>query len=193
MSLIVIITYIFFALIGRIYLVYKLTGSFGTENTYKSIKSNIYYIICSYIGFGGMISLAVLDFRDRIDPQFEIGDISIASALFLAIIGLTITILAQHQMGISWRAIIAKSKNTELITHGLFQYSRNPVYMGTLILFFSTVVLFPHILMLTCFLFAYLSIELIVRYDEELHLRKVHGDKYEQYCRRVNRFFPKIF
>ena len=192
MSLIVIITYIFFALIGRVYLVYKLTGSFGAENIYKSFRSNLYYIICLYIGFGGMIALAILDVRGRINPQLEIGYISIACALFLAIIGLIITIIGQQQMGSSWRAIVAKSKNTQLITHGLFKYSRNPVYMGTLILFFSVVILFPHILMLICFLFAYSSIELLVRFDEEPHLKKVHGEEYESYCKRVNRFFPKV-
>ena len=193
MSLIVIINYILFALIGRVYLVYKLTGSFGTENTYKSFRSNLYYIICLYIGFGGMIALAILDVRSRINPQLEIGYISIACALFLAIIGLIITIIGQQQMGSSWRAIVAKSKSTELIKHGLFKYSRNPVYMGTLILFFSVVILFPHILMLICFLFAYSSIELLVRFDEEPHLRKVHGEEYESYCKRVNRFLPKVF
>ena len=192
MSLIVIITYIFFALIGRVYLVYKLTGSFGTENTYKSFRSNLYYIICLYIGFGGMIALAILDVRGRVNPQLEIGYISIGCALFLAIVGLIITVIGQQQMGSSWRAIVAKSKSTQLITHGLFKYSRNPVYMGTLILFFSVVILFPHILMLICFLFAYLSIELFVRFDEEPHLREVHGEDYESYCKRVNRFFPKV-
>ena len=192
MSLIVIITYIFFALIGRVYLVYRLTGSFGTENTYKSFRSNLYYIICLYIGFGGMIALAILDVRGRVDPQLEIGYISIGCALFLAIVGLIITVIGQQQMGSSWRAIVAKSKRTELITHGLFKYSRNPVYMGTLILFFSVVILFPHILMLICFLFSYSSIELLVRFDEEPHLRKVHGEEYESYCKRVNRFFPKV-
>ena len=192
MSLIVIITYIFFALIGRVYLVYRLTGSFGTENTYKSFRSNLYYILCLYIGFGGMIALAILDVRGRVDPQLEIGYISIACALFLAIIGLIITVMSQQQMGSSWRAIVAKSKRTELITHGLFKYSRNPVYMGTLILFFSVVILFPHILMLICFLFAYSSIELLVRFDEEPHLKKVHGEEYESYCKRVNRFFPRV-
>ena len=193
MSLIIIITYIFFAIIGRVYLVYKLTGSFGTENTYKSIKSNLYYIICLYIGFGGMIALAILDVRGRVNPQLEIGYISVACAFILAIIGLFITVISQQQMGSSWRAIVAKSKNTQLITHGLFRYSRNPVYMGTMILFFSVVILFPHILMLICFLFAYLSIELLVRFDEEPHLRKVHGVEYESYCKKVNRFFPKVF
>ena len=192
MSLIVIITYIFFALIGRVYLVYRLTGSFGIENTYKSFRSNLYYILCLYIGFGGMIALAILDVRGRVNPQLEIGYISIGCALFLAIVGLIITVIGQQQMGSSWRAIVAKSKRTELITHGLFKYSRNPVYIGTLILFFSVVILFPHILMLICFLFAYSSIELLVRFDEEPHLRKVHGEEYENYCKRVNRFFPKV-
>ena len=140
-----------------------------------------------------MIALAILDVRGRVNPQLEIGYISITCALFLAIVGLTITVIGQQQMGSSWRAIVAKSKSTQLITHGLFKYSRNPVYMGTLILFFSVVILFPHILMLICFLFAYLSIDLLVRFDEEPHLRKVHGEEYESYCKRVNRFFPKVF
>ena len=95
MSLIVIIVYIFFALIGRVYLVYKLTGSFGTENTYKSFRSNVYYIICLYIGFGGMITLAILDIKGRINPQLEIGYISIACALFLAIVGFSAIAIAE--------------------------------------------------------------------------------------------------
>ena len=51
MSLIVIITFILFAIIGRVYLVFKLTGSFGVNNTFKSIRPNFYYIVCLYIGF----------------------------------------------------------------------------------------------------------------------------------------------
>ena len=88
MSLIVIIIYCLFAIVMRVAFIYRLTGSYGIENAKTSIKPNLYYIICLYIGFYGMIFLAILDFFNILKPQLYIHVNSVFIALLLALIGL---------------------------------------------------------------------------------------------------------
>ena len=56
-----------------------------------------------------------------------------AAGLLVAAGGLAVVVVAQAQMGASWRIGIDE-RPTELVTHGLFGLTRNPIYLGMLIL-----------------------------------------------------------
>ena len=47
--------------------------------------------------------------------------------------------------------------------------------------------------MILFFIFIYAGLEILVRYQEEPNLKEIHGDIFEDYCKKVNRFIPKIF
>ena len=53
----------------------------------------------------------------------------------LVILGVAMvwTIIAQGNMKDSWRVGIDSERKTELITEGLFRYSRNPIFLGMLL------------------------------------------------------------
>lgn len=195
MALIAIIIFSLTALIGRVVFHYKLTGTSGIKFERKSLSSasfSIYSILVS-AGFYGIVILSILDVLGKFNAQFNLGINGIILGWIIVLLGLFITMVAQYQMGTSWRYIGSKSNDTKLITHGLFKYSRNPIYVGGLIFFIGVIILLPDYLTILFLIFIYAGLEILVRYQEEPHLKEVHGGIYEDYCNKINRFIPKIF
>lgn len=55
-------------------------------------------------------------------------------AATLALLGSTIVILAQMQMGRAWRIGVREGDAPQFITHGLFRFSRNPIFVGMMLI-----------------------------------------------------------
>lgn len=190
MALTAIILFISLVLIGRIVFHYKLTGTSGIKVNLKSFSSRSFslYSVLVTVGWWGIVLLATLEFFGKFYSQFDFGLTGIIIGWSLVLLGVTIAVVAQYQMGTSWRYIGSMTNETELITHGLFRYCRNPIYLGGLIFFDGVIVLLPHFLTLLCVILIYTAVEILVRYEEEPHLKKLHGKAYEEYCSKVNRF-----
>jgi protein-S-isoprenylcysteine O-methyltransferase Ste14 len=101
-------------------------------------------------------------------------------------IGLVWTIIAQQNMKNSWRIGIDTETKTELITTGLFQFSRNPIFLGMLIsllgLFFTT----PNAITVLFLILGYVLIQIQIRLEEDF-LTKQHGQTYIAYKQKVRR------
>ncbi|OIP71438.1 MAG: hypothetical protein AUK48_12430 [Oscillatoriales cyanobacterium CG2_30_44_21] len=103
-------------------------------------------------------------------------------------IGLATTVTAQAQMGISWRMGVDPNP-TGLITSGLFQFSRNPIYTGMLLTLYSYIFISPcPWLIMGCCQFT-LLVYLQTIYEEQA-LIKEHDINYLSYASKVGRFFP---
>jgi len=194
MALIAIIIFSLTALIGRVVFHYKLTGTSGIKFERKSLSSasfSIYSILVS-VGFYGIVILSILDVLGKFNAQFNLGINGIILGWIIVLLGLLVTMVAQYQMGASWRYIGSKSNDAKLITHGLFKYSRNPIYVGGLIFFIGVIILLPDYLTILFLIFIFTGLEILVRCHEEPHLRKMHGKAYENYCNEVTRFIPRI-
>jgi len=160
MALIAIIIFSLTALIGRVVFHYKLTGTSGIKFERKSLSSasfSIYSILVS-AGFYGIVILSILDVLDKFNAQFNLGANGIILGWIIALLGLLVTMVAQYQMGASWRYIGSKSNDTKLITHGLFKYSRNPIYVGGLIFFIGVIILLTDYLTILFLIFYFYRI-----------------------------------
>jgi protein-S-isoprenylcysteine O-methyltransferase Ste14 len=77
-----------------------------------------------------------------------------------------------------------------LVQDGIFAHSRNPLYVGNMMVFLGLFIVlnstWGYLVGVPFFYIAYLSITLA----EEDFLRKQFGEEYVAYCRRVNRFLP---
>jgi protein-S-isoprenylcysteine O-methyltransferase Ste14 len=80
----------------------------------------------------------------------------------------------------------------KLLQEGLFAHSRNPLYVGNLMMVTGLVLLhngpWMYFVVLPFFLFVYISIVAA----EETFLRREFGAEYAEYCRRVPRFLPNL-
>ena len=76
----------------------------------------------------------------------------------------------------------------KLVCSGLYQVSRNPMYVGVLLVVFGQAVLFASTPVALYGLAAWLFLHATVVRVEEPHLRRKQGQSYEEYCRRVPRW-----
>ena len=77
-----------------------------------------------------------------------------------------------------------------LVVHGLYQYSRNPMYVGVLILILAWAASFTAIILIVYALIVFAVFHAFVIMYEEPHLRKLFGDSYTEYCAKVPRWVP---
>jgi protein-S-isoprenylcysteine O-methyltransferase Ste14 len=106
--------------------------------------------------------------------------------LFLG--GLALTLVAQAQMGASWRIGI-DDRPTQLVTGGLFAFSRNPIFSGMFLTLAGVVLISPAPWTLCGGGLALLVVSLQVRLEER-KLAAIHGIAYMRYASRVGRFVP---
>ena len=110
------------------------------------------------------------------------------AGLVLLIISFLWTSVAQYQMSKSWRIGIDYEEKTDLISHGLFKYSRNPIFLGVLISYLGTFLVIPNILSFSILLVTFVTIQTQVRLEEE-YLESAQGQEYVDYKSKVGRWF----
>lgn len=119
-------------------------------------------------------------------PYLETSVLHLAGwALMLS--ALPFIFIAQLHMGDSWRIGVDERERTALATHGLFRYSRNPIFAGILVSILGFFLVAPNALTLLLAGLSYASVQIQVRLEEEF-LREQHGAAYESYCKEVRRW-----
>jgi protein-S-isoprenylcysteine O-methyltransferase Ste14 len=96
-------------------------------------------------------------------------------------------LVAQIQMGASWRIGVDFQRRTELVQRGLFSLSRNPIFLGMRCNLLGFLFVFPSAATLTLAVAGEILIQIQVRL-EEVHLAAVHGPVYTAYRSRVPRW-----
>ncbi len=119
--------------------------------------------------------------------------------LFAALIGFAVALLGQvlRALTIGLAYIVRGGRKRRvyaqrLVTEGMFAHCRNPLYLGNLLIITGVATAANSLLFVTVglplFLFAYLAIIAA----EEDYLRRIFGQEYFEYCRRVNRIIPNF-
>jgi protein-S-isoprenylcysteine O-methyltransferase Ste14 len=119
--------------------------------------------------------------------------------LILDVIGLGVAVAGQTLravvIGLAYIRRGGKEKKIHadrLVQNGLFAHSRNPLYVGNMLVFLGLFIVlnstWGYLVGVPFFYIAYLSITLA----EEEFLCREFGDEYVAYCRRVNRFLPSL-
>lgn len=102
-------------------------------------------------------------------------------------VGAGVAGLAQTQMGASWRIGTAEGQSGALVAVGLFRYSRNPVFLGQIVLFVGLFALFPDFVQGALTIAIVAAARLQVGIEEQV-LAVTLGEPYFEYQRRVGRW-----
>jgi protein-S-isoprenylcysteine O-methyltransferase Ste14 len=94
--------------------------------------------------------------------------------------------LAQWQMSSSWRIGIDEQHKTQLVTHGLFAISRNPIFLGMLVSILGLFLVLPSAFSFALLVVSYIVIQIQIRL-EEAFLTKSFGEQYVQYKAKARR------
>ena len=115
------------------------------------------------------------------------------------IIGLVITVTGQAIRGatIGLAYIIRGGKEgkvyaEELVTSGIFNHCRNPLYVGNILMLLGVGVLSNSLLYVAVIMPLFLIIYQAIVLAEENFLRGKFGASFDQYCSRVNRWIPSL-
>jgi protein-S-isoprenylcysteine O-methyltransferase Ste14 len=105
----------------------------------------------------------------------------------LLFIALFLTIVAQAQMGVSWRIGIDTQHETPLVTQGLFQHSRNPIFLAMRLALLGLCMVQANAITLMLGIVGEILMQLQVRFEEQ-YLESVHGEIYRHYRMKVRRW-----
>ena len=123
--------------------------------------------------------------------EWNIMPLSVRTAgIMLGLIGDLIFLIAVLTMRDSWRAGIPETDKTEFVSQGIYQYSRNPaflgfdlMYMGILLMYFNWM-----LLLITIWVVVMLHLQIL---QEEKYLETAFGEEYLAYKQCTGRYFRK--
>ncbi|MGE8553361.1 MAG: methyltransferase family protein [Chryseobacterium jejuense] len=152
---------------------YALVGSY-----FKLILAVLFiYTILSLV-FPDSGAYFIIHFLKR--PLFQCVGVGLMLLAFIWVV------IAQFQMKDSWRIGIDDHMKTELITTGLFQYSRNPIFFGMTLSLVGFFFAFPTVIAFFLLIIGSILMQIQIRLEEE-HLLRQHGLIYLAYKKRVGR------
>lgn len=113
------------------------------------------------------------------------------------IAGLIITVSGQLIRGITigLAYIIRGGKDKkvyaeQLVTQGMFNHMRNPLYVGNILMLVGVGILSNSLIYVLIFIPLFLFIYQAIVLAEENFLRQKFGESFDEYCSRVNRWIP---
>lgn len=185
------VVYVLLAFAWRSLLVYRTSG---INPVTLSRDDNAY----GYVGrvFKAVIVGCLLAVLVNAIPELapELVPIPFLSHRWIALVGwvlllsaLVWVLIAQAQMGLSWRIGIDESNTTDLVEKGLFSVSRNPIFLSMRITLLGLVFVAPSAATLVLFVAGNLVVQVQVRLEEE-HLLASHPEQYPAYRARVRRW-----
>ena len=185
------VLFIVVALLYRTYKVYKTTGinALKQKPQERSLKLLAAALKVHFVLIVGLIVDHSFDLGVLTTNRFEWLDSTFTSSIgaVLLCICLPVIVLSQVQMSSSWRIEVDSKTNNELITLGLFKYSRNPIFLAIRTSYFAMFLVVPCPYSLAVFIFGDICFMIQV-YKEEQTLKQVYGTDYQHYCARVPRW-----
>lgn len=118
-------------------------------------------------------------------PYLDATAVQVAG-MVLCLVSFVWTIIAQKQMDRSWRIGIDTQHATELVTKGLFRFSRNPIFLGMLFTLTGFFLMLPNALTFLVLGAGYILMQVQIRLEEEF-LSEQHGNSYLRYKASVRR------
>jgi protein-S-isoprenylcysteine O-methyltransferase Ste14 len=176
----------------RSYLVWRTTG---INPFVLGISDNVYDFIgrlfkVTLLGCG----IVVLVYALSPEGYGFLGPISWLNISTLQIIGIALlavslvwVLIAQAQMGTSWRVGIDSEHETPLVMHGIFRVSRNPIFLGMRVTLLGLFLILPSAASLAILMVGDVLMQIQVRLEEE-HLTKMHGESYQAYTKQTRRW-----
>lgn len=120
--------------------------------------------------------------------QFPATEFRIAG-IVIGIIGVIFFASATITMKTSWRVGIPEEKTT-LITNGIYNWSRNPAFVGFDLLYLSICLMFFNIPLVLVSVWAAVMLHLQIL-QEENHMYRMFGREYETYKKHTLRYLGK--
>jgi len=112
--------------------------------------------------------------------------------VILLIVGLIIAIAARRTLAGNWSNAVALKKDHELITTGLYQYVRHPIYTGMLLMFLGTALSLGTLGAFIGFLIILVGVLFKLK-EEEALMTEHFAEEYIPYKKRTKTLIPFLW
>lgn len=162
-------------------------GTMGKMRSEKLIESVM--SICVLLNAIILINFLFIPLNYPLLLPFNAFNSSILDVIgsLLIITGLIFAFVAQFQMKSSWRLGLNRKEKPKLITKGMYNWSRNPIYLGIMMAYLGLFFLLPSMASIILFLGGSLTIAFKVNLEES-YLSESIGAEYIHYCKSVRRW-----
>lgn len=191
LALILEVIYIALVLAARVWLHRRRTGDWGIRLQRENTAARLCGVLFTgtlLLGLVGAV-LAATETTALVDGLDNRATLVAGVAVF--VVGFLITWFGQQAMGRSWRIGVDPTERTELVTRGLFDFVRNPIFTGMIAAAFGLALIAPTSITIVAAVSLVLTIELQVRTIEEPHLR-TSMLAWPAYASSTGRFVPLV-
>lgn len=180
------------ALVWPILRLWRRTGVFAVtalrtpDPVERRMGLGLVALVCVYVLVTVRYALGGPEAVDATPPgALRVLVVGVAQAL-----GIALVIVAQAQMGRSWRIGIDTTP-TALVTTGLYRFIRSPIYAGLLLVLagVSVIVATPPALLAWPLVATVLSAQ---ARREEAHMAALYPEEFPAWAAKTGRFFPRL-
>ncbi|WP_022703416.1 methyltransferase family protein [Pseudorhodobacter ferrugineus] len=121
-------------------------------------------------------------------PLRLFGAVGDVAGVMVVLAGLAIMAMAVWEMGRARTTVIPRRAASQLITSGVFGFSRNPIYLGDSLVLIGACLMFDTVLGFALVpAFVWVINQRFIE-GEEAHLTQAFGDEYREWCAKVRRW-----
>ncbi len=113
--------------------------------------------------------------------------VAIISGLGLLLLNLIISGASLMNLKDSWRVGVIDNQKTELVTAGIYQFTRNPYFVSYFLMFAAYTIILQNLLLLVLSVIGFFFVHYMI-IKEEKYLSSIHGQAYLQYKSKVARY-----
>jgi protein-S-isoprenylcysteine O-methyltransferase Ste14 len=112
----------------------------------------------------------------------------VSAGIILLLIGVAIVAVTRRQFTAAGQPTDPGIPTTQLITTGMFSWSRNPLYLAAVVFFVGLGALLNSLWLLILLVPAMIAVHFILIVPEEQYLEGQFGEPYRRYTRLVGRW-----
>ncbi|MCM1270286.1 MAG: isoprenylcysteine carboxylmethyltransferase family protein [Ruminococcus flavefaciens] len=113
------------------------------------------------------------------------------SGAIVGVLGTMVFVISVITMRDNWRAGVPKDEKTELVTTGIYAYSRNPAFLGFDLIYIGVLLMFFNGYLFAVTLLAIIMLHLQIVNVEEDFLVATFGNAYLAYKKKVCRYIGR--
>ena len=150
---------------------------------------NLFFTILQPGIVAGLVPYLIVTVDDFVFIRAQFSSAILISSLVIFVVGLVVMILCVIRFGTHGKGTISPVDPTKvLVISGLYKYSRNPMYLGVLLMLIGECMFTSNRHLWSYTVGFFIVVNLFIIYREEPRLRRDFGDAYLRYCRNVRRW-----
>lgn len=171
-------------------------GMFVLKNTTlhkkigKQIRGNNKEATISIVFFAMFIvaALVMSVFKNPVgETQILSSFLAMIFGLVFLFLNLIVSLASLVNLKDSWRVGVLENQKTELISTGIYRFTRNPYFLSYLLMFSAYTIILQNTILFGLSLIGFLLIHKMIL-KEEKYLCSVHGSDYTEYKKKVPRY-----